>query len=208
MFENIGSFLGELKVAARSLTRAKGLTATVVLTLALGIGANAAMFSLVRGVLLLPLVNRDEDRLIYIRQSEAGTGVANDRFSVPEIGDLRSRVKTLNAFGEFSTLGFTLVGLGEPRSVNAGVEPSRSEEHTSELQSHLNLVCRLLLEKKKTKQRNQNHGPEPVRPEGGRLEPRPPEQGTRARKQTRRHMTPPTAPAQASHPAPAAQAHR
>ncbi len=121
MIENIVSFLRELKVAARSLTRAKGLTATVVLTLALGIGANAAMFSLVRGVLLLPLVNRDEDRLIYIRQSEAGTGVANDRFSVPEIGDLRSRVKTLNAFGEFSTLGFTLVGLGEPRSVNAGV---------------------------------------------------------------------------------------
>ena len=69
MIENIVSFLRELKVGARSLARAKGLTATVVLTLALGIGANAAMFSLVRGVLLRPLVNRDEDRLIYIRQS-------------------------------------------------------------------------------------------------------------------------------------------
>src|ERR1700682_358228 len=118
MIENIVSFLSELKVGARSLTRAKGLTITVVVTLALGIGANAAMFSMVRGVLLRPLVNRDENRLIYIRQSAGGE---NTTFSVPEIADLRSRVKTLNSFGDFSTIGFTMVGLGEPRSVQAGV---------------------------------------------------------------------------------------
>ena len=59
----------DLKFAVRSLVRARGLTFTVVLTLALGIGANAAIFSVVRGVLLRPLVNRDADRLIYIRQS-------------------------------------------------------------------------------------------------------------------------------------------
>ena len=59
----------DMRVALRSLRRAKGLAATVVVTLALGIGANAAIFSVVRGVLLRPLVNRDEDRLIYIRQS-------------------------------------------------------------------------------------------------------------------------------------------
>ncbi len=121
MIESIASFLRELKVGARSLAREKGLTATVVLTLGLGIGANAAMFSLIRGVLLRPLVNRDEDRLIYIRQSALGTGDHNATFSVPEIGDLRSRVKTLSSFGEFSTIGFTMVGLGEPRVVNAGV---------------------------------------------------------------------------------------
>jgi predicted permease len=121
MIESIMSFLNELKVGARSLARAKGLTVTVVATLALGIGANAAMFSLVRAVLLRPLVNRDEDRLIYIRQSAPGIGDRNSTFSVPEIGDLRSRVKTLTSFGDFSTLGFTLVGLGEPRSVQAGV---------------------------------------------------------------------------------------
>jgi putative ABC transport system permease protein len=93
-----------------------------VLTLALGIGANAAMFSLIRGVLLRPLVNRDEGRLIYIRQSTSGVGNDNAMFSVPEIEDLRSRVKTLNAFGEFSTIaGFTMVGFGEPRSVQAGL---------------------------------------------------------------------------------------
>jgi putative ABC transport system permease protein len=114
-------FLHDLRVALRSLARTKGLAITVVLTLALGIGANAAIFSLVRGVLLRPLVNRDEDRLIYIRQSARGIGVDNATFSVPELQDLRQRVKTLSAFGDFSTIGFTMVGLGEPREVRAGV---------------------------------------------------------------------------------------
>ncbi len=118
MIELLASFLRELKVATRSLGRAKGLTAAVILTLALGIGANAAMFSLVRGVLLRPLVNRGEDRLIYIRQSADG---GNANFSIPEIDDLRSSVKTLSSFGDFSTIGFTMTGLGEPRSVQAGV---------------------------------------------------------------------------------------
>ncbi|HWY47276.1 MAG TPA: ABC transporter permease [Bryobacteraceae bacterium] len=121
MIQTIASFLSELKVGARSLAHAKGLTVAVVLTLALGIGANAAIFSLVRGVLLRPLVNRDEDHLIYIRQSALGSGAANAWFSVPEIADIRSRVKTLTSFGDFSSLPFTLVGLGEPRSVQAGV---------------------------------------------------------------------------------------
>src|SRR5881296_3143724 len=115
------SFFRDLKVAAYSLTRTKGLAVTVVLTLALGIGANAAIFTLVRGVLLKPLVNRDEDRLIYIRQSAPGIGDDNSTFSVPEIQDLRASVKTLSAFGDFSTFGFTMIGLGEPREVRAGV---------------------------------------------------------------------------------------
>ena len=115
------NFWQDLKFALRSLARTKGLTATVIITLALGIGANAAIFTLVRGVLLRPLANRDENRLIYIRQSARGIGVDNATFSVPEIQDLRSRVKTLNAFGDFSTIGFSMVGLGEPREVRAGV---------------------------------------------------------------------------------------
>jgi putative ABC transport system permease protein len=116
-----GLFLQDLKVALRSLYRAKGLSITVILTLALGIGANAAIFSLVRGVLLRPLVNRDENRLIYIQQSAPGMAPGGVPFSVPEIEDLRASVKTLNSFGEFSTIGFTMIGLGEPREVRAGV---------------------------------------------------------------------------------------
>ena len=111
----------DLKIAMRSLVRSYGLSITVVLTLALGIGANAAIFSVVRGVLLRPLVNRDEDRLIYIWQSARGIGAENAAFSVPEIQDLSSGVKSISAFGDFSTIGFTMVGLGEPREVRAGV---------------------------------------------------------------------------------------
>src|SRR6187399_516371 len=115
------SFVTDLRFALRSLLRARGLTITVVLTLALGIGANAAIFSVVRGVLLTPLTNRDEDRLIYIRQSAPGLGTQNTTFSVPEIDDLKARVKSITSFGDFSTIGFTMLGLGEPRVVSAGV---------------------------------------------------------------------------------------
>src|SRR6266704_3644800 len=121
LFEPVMIFLYDVKFAVRSLARTKGLAITVVLTLALGIGANAAIFSLVRGVLLRPLVNRDENRLIYIQQSAPGISPGEVPFSVPEIQDLRAGVKTLSSFGEFSTVGFTMIGLGEPREVRAGV---------------------------------------------------------------------------------------
>ncbi len=115
------SFFRDLRVAFYSLMRTQGLAITVILTLALGIGANAAIFTLVRGVLLKPLVNRDENRLIYIRQSAPGIGEDDSAFSVPEIQDLRASVKTMTALGEFSTLDFTMIGLGEPRVVQSGV---------------------------------------------------------------------------------------
>ncbi len=118
-------FLQDLKIALRSLSRAKGLAITVILTLALGIGANAAIFTLVRGVLLRPLVNRDEDRLIYIRQSAPGIGTPNTYFSVPELKDIESGVRSISEFGDISTISFTMVGLGEPREVQAGVAGGR-----------------------------------------------------------------------------------
>ena len=119
--EAAGVFWRDVRYAIRSLAGAKGLSVTVILTLALGIGANTAIFTLVRGILLRPLVNRDENRLIYIRQSAPGLGVENVVFSVPEVQDLRQSVKSLSAIGDFSTIGFTLHGLGEPREVRAGV---------------------------------------------------------------------------------------
>jgi putative ABC transport system permease protein len=115
------SFIRDLRVALHSLIRTPGLAISVILTLALGIGANAAIFTLVRGVLLKPLVNRDEDRLIYIRQSAPGLRDDDAAFSVPELQDLRGSIKSVSAFGDFSTIGFTMVGLGEPREVQAGV---------------------------------------------------------------------------------------
>ena len=115
------SFLHDLKIAVRSLARARALWITVALTLALGIGANAAIFSVVRAVLLRPLANRDENRLLYLRQSAPGLGVDNTTFSVPEIQDIGSRLKTIQELGTFSEIDFTVVGLGTPREVQAGV---------------------------------------------------------------------------------------
>jgi predicted permease len=112
----------DIRFALRSLLRARTLTTTVVVTLALGIGANAAIFSVVRSVLLRPLVNREADRLIYMRQAAEGLGLENMTFSVPEIDDFKSRTTTIAAFGDFSTVEFTLIGFGrEPRLVKAGV---------------------------------------------------------------------------------------
>lgn len=115
------SFLRDLKVAVRSLSRARALWFTIAITLALGIGANAAIFSVIRGVLLRPLANRDEDRLLYVRQSAPGIGADNTTFSVPEINDIGSRLKSIKELGTFSAIDFTIVGLGEPREIRAGV---------------------------------------------------------------------------------------
>ena len=91
------SFLRDLKIAVRSLSRVRALWITVVLTLALGIGANAAIFSVVRGVLLRPLVNRDQDTCSTSARARRGIGIENANFSVPEFKDLAGRVKTLSA---------------------------------------------------------------------------------------------------------------
>jgi predicted permease len=115
------SFLRDLKIAVRSLARVPALWITVALTLALGIGANAAIFTVVRDVLLRPLTNRDEDRLLYVRQSAPGIGVENSTFSIPEIDDLSSGLKTVTELGTFSAVDFTVVGLGSPREIPAGV---------------------------------------------------------------------------------------
>jgi predicted permease len=121
-YDRAAALARDLRFAWRSLSRAKALTLTVVVTLALGIGANAAIFSVVRSVLLRPLVNREADRLIYIRQSAEGLGLQNLTFSVPEISDFKSHARTVAAFGDFSTVEFTLVGFAmEPRLVKAGV---------------------------------------------------------------------------------------
>ena len=116
-FDLADALVQDMRLGFRSLLRAKGMAATVVITLALGIGANAAIFSVVRGVLMRPLVNRGEDRLIYIGQTAPGLGVSNVTFSVPEIRDFRDRITAIAAYGEFSTVEFTMLGFGDPNFV-------------------------------------------------------------------------------------------
>src|SRR5215471_671016 len=111
----------DLRVALRSLGRIPALWGTVALTLALGIGVNVAIFSVVRGVLLRPLMNRDEDRLIYIQQSAPGMQVDNASFSIPEITDISPHLKTISKLGMFSTIDFSAQGFGETREIKAGI---------------------------------------------------------------------------------------
>jgi len=116
-----GGLFGDLRVAIRSLRRAPSLWATVAFTLALGIGMNTAIFSVVRGVLLRPLMNRDEDRLIYLQQSAPGLQVSNATFSIPEVTDIGAHLKTISKLGTFSTVDFSAEGFGAAREIHAGV---------------------------------------------------------------------------------------
>jgi predicted permease len=111
----------DLRYAIRSLRRARGFTVAVVLTLGLGIGANTAIFSVIRGVLLRPLPHRDGDRLVYLRQSMDGPGGENINFSVPEILDFRTAAKTLKGIAEYSPVTFTLQGEKDAVRINAGL---------------------------------------------------------------------------------------
>ena len=113
--------LRDLRFAARVLRKSPAFSIIAVLTLALGIGANSAIFSVVRGVLFRPLANQDEDRLLYLRQSAPGIGEDNVTFSVPEIQDLGGHLRSIKELGTLSSIDFTLTGLGEPREIRAGV---------------------------------------------------------------------------------------
>ncbi|HEY6830616.1 MAG TPA: ABC transporter permease [Gemmatimonadaceae bacterium] len=106
----IDDLSSDMRFALRSLRRARGFSTAVVLTLALGIGANTAMFTLLRGTVLRPLPNRDGDRLVYLRQAARAVGTKNALFSVPEVNDFRS-ASSLSAVAEYSSvLPFSLVG--------------------------------------------------------------------------------------------------
>src|SRR5258705_7476032 len=103
--ESIGA---DVRYGVRSLRHSRAFAMVVVLTLALGIGANTAIFSVVRGVLLKPLPHRDGARLVYLRHSMDGPGGQNIAFSVPEVRDLRTRAPSLGGIAEFSEWSFTL----------------------------------------------------------------------------------------------------
>ena len=106
----LDSAAADLKYAVRTLRHSAAFTAVVVITLALGIGANTAIFSVVRGVLLKPLPHRDGERLVYLRHSMDGPGGANLAFSVPEVRDFRNGAPALGGIAEFSEWSGVLQG--------------------------------------------------------------------------------------------------
>jgi putative ABC transport system permease protein len=111
----------DVRYGLRTLLRDRAYAAAVLLTLALGIGANTAVFSVVRGVLLKPLPYARGEQVVVLRQPEQTSGAADLGFSVPEIMDYRAQARTLDSVVEFHSMSFTLFGGPEPRRVLAGV---------------------------------------------------------------------------------------
>jgi predicted permease len=101
--------------------KAPGFSILVIATLGLGIGANAAVFSVLRGVLLRPLPHEDGDRLVYVRQSAELAGQDNVLFSVPEIVDYREASTSLTGFAEYSAMPVNMLGGERPVEVQAGI---------------------------------------------------------------------------------------
>jgi len=107
--------------ALRMMGKNPGFTAVAVLTLALGIGANTAIFSVVHSVLLRSLPYPQGQQLIFIRQQEKKLGIEDWGFSVKEIADYRAQNRTLSGLVEYHAMSFTLFGHGDPERVRTGV---------------------------------------------------------------------------------------
>jgi putative ABC transport system permease protein len=115
----------DARYGLRNLRRNPGFTAVVVLTLGLGIGANTAVFSVVRGVLLRPLPYARGHELVALRQAAPRAGIEDLGFSVKEVQDYRERSRTLEDVVEYHSMNFTLLGGKEPQRVRTGVVSAR-----------------------------------------------------------------------------------
>ncbi len=116
----IDNFVQDVGYALRTLGKTKGFAALAILTLALGIGANTAIFSVVNGVLLAPLPYPDGDELMLLQAHAPDAGRPNILFSIPEFYDYRDEVTALDLV-EYHGMNFTLLGHGYPSDVTTGV---------------------------------------------------------------------------------------
>jgi predicted permease len=104
----------DLRYAIRTLRKSPGFTAVAIVTLALGIGATTAIFSIVNAVLLRPLPFPEPDRLVRISFNEPGLGLRDVAFSVPELDDLRNRAGVFTDVSTISSDSVNLTGTGHP----------------------------------------------------------------------------------------------
>jgi predicted permease len=136
-------FLRDLRYGARSLLRTPGFTIVATLTLALGIGANTAIFSVVNAVLLKPLSYRQPDRLVFVWERNTAIGKDRDFVAAPNYLDWKAQNAVFDALGAYRSGGFAMTGVGEPESVTAmflsssmfrvlGVEPLIGRIYTEE----------------------------------------------------------------------------
>lgn len=112
-------FLKDLRQAVRLMFREPGFTLATVLTLALGVGVNVAVFALVEAVLLRPLPYTAGDRLTVIRHRDQRTGITKDFIPIGDYIDLVHRQTTFDAFASYDTFESTVSGLGEPFRAHA-----------------------------------------------------------------------------------------
>jgi len=119
--EHIEMFRQDGGFALRMMGKNKGFTALVVCILALGIGANTAIFSVINGVLLRPLPYTDGSRLVKLTQYEHKREIEKISYSPQEVMDYRSRSRLLEQVVEYHSMVFDLIGQGEPHRVTTGV---------------------------------------------------------------------------------------
>ena len=115
---NPGEWPREVRYAARSLWKARGFSLIVILTLALGIGANAAIFSVVNAVVLRPLPYQDPDRLVVVWDNLMRHQLKDIVVSALEYTEFRDRNRVVRAHGGTTTrVGFNITGIATPERV-------------------------------------------------------------------------------------------
>ena len=117
----MNSLIQDIRFGLRTLLRSPGFTLVAVLTLAMGIGANTAIFSVVNGVLLQPLPYERGERIVNLQQPAPLIEVQNAGFSPLEIADYREQSQSLETVVEYHSMPFNLIGREEPQRVQTGV---------------------------------------------------------------------------------------
>src|SRR5215472_6927326 len=120
----MGTILQDLRYAARTLRRNLGFSVVAILTLALGVGANTAIFSVINAVLLRPLPYLHADRVVFL--SESSQQVPDMSISMADFNDWRAMNSVFESMVAYQTDSVTLTGHGEPeelqmRRVTAGL---------------------------------------------------------------------------------------
>ncbi len=109
--------VADVRYALGALRRNPGFTAVALLTLMLGIGANAAMFSIVNGILLRPLPYADPEELVLLYQSNPRSGELLGRVSLEDLQDWRARTRSLSSIAGFAPVATIVMGQGDPLEV-------------------------------------------------------------------------------------------
>jgi predicted permease len=115
------TFAQDVRYALRLIRRSPGFAAVTILTIALGIGANTAIFSIVNGVLLRPLPYAEPDRLVRIYLVNPAQEITDGRLSVPEMRDWNARTRGLSSVAGAISLPMILTGHGEPTEHQAAI---------------------------------------------------------------------------------------